>query len=204
MKEMWDNRYADKAYAYGISPNSFFKEALDQYKVKGKILLPAEGEGRNAVYAAQQGLEVVAFDISIEGKKKAIQLATKAGVEIQYEVGDFMKMDFKAKTFDVAALIYAHFPPTIRSMYHQRISELIKPNGLLILEGYSKNNLPLRIANPAVGGPDKIEMLFSEDTIKADFPAFDVLQLEEVEVDLNEGLYHNGVSKLIRFVGRKK
>ncbi len=203
MKEMWDNRYASEGYAYGIEPNVFFKQALDFHQPNGKILLPAEGEGRNAVYAAKKGLNVTAFDISIEGKNKALKLAEKENVEINYEVGDFFEMSLLNEKFDVAALIYAHFPPPVLSNYHKKIGELIQPGGMIILEGFSVGNIKWRNINPKIGGPDKIEMLFTEKLIKNDFPDFDILQLEEVEIELHEGKYHNGTGKVIRFIGKK-
>jgi hypothetical protein len=204
MKQMWDNRYAAEPYAYGTEPNVFLKEKLAQYALSGKLLMPAEGEGRNAVYAASQNIAVFAFDISEKGRAKAIKLANEHQVEINYNVGDFLKMDYIDNSFDGAALIYAHFPLPLLSVYHQKISHLIKPGGLVILEGFSKNNLPLREANPDVGGPNNVEMLFSKNSILDDFPNFEVLELEEATVDLKEGLYHNGKAKVIRFVGRKQ
>ena len=204
MKEMWDNRYSATDFAYGKEPNEFFRESLTSYNLSGKLLLPAEGEGRNAVYAAKQGLQVTAFDISEEGKNKAFQLASAEGVTIDYQIGDFLSMDFIENSFDAAALIYAHFPPSILSVYHQRIGELIKPNGIVMLEGFSTNNLPLREKNPEIGGPNKLEFLFTTESIKKDFPQFETLQLEEKEVELNEGIYHKGMGKVIRFVGKKK
>jgi len=204
MQEMWNERYGAESYAYGTEPNTFFAESFSWLKDAKNILLAAEGEGRNAVYAAKNGLRVSAFDISEAGKTKAYALAAANSVSIDYEVGDFLKMDFEPSTFDAAGLIYAHFSPPILSIYHQRIVELLKPNGLLILEGFSTNNLPYREANPKIGGPDKIEMLFSIERIKKEFPTLEILQLEEVEVELNEGLYHQGKGKVIRFIGRKK
>ncbi len=201
---MWNTRYASTDYAYGKAPNTFFKSVLDKHHFAGKILLPAEGEGRNAVYAAQKGLEVFAFDTSIEGQKKAFKLAIEQNVTINYEVGEFFELELIKEKFDVAALIYAHFPPLILTKYYQKVAELIQPNGFLILEGFSTRHLSLRAANPKVGGPGMIEMLFSEDTIKNNFPNFEIIQLEEVEVELKEGLYHNGIGKVIRFVGKKK
>ncbi len=105
MKEMWDNRYSTEDYAYGIAPNVFFKEVIAKYKLKGKMLLPAEGEGRNAVYAAKNGLEVTAFDISLEGKNKAIKLAERENVKIKYEIG------FNNELFALAGL-YDHYGDT--------------------------------------------------------------------------------------------
>ena len=201
---MWDNRYRDATYAYGKAPNDFFKSSVEKYQPEGIILMPAEGEGRNAVYAAKAGLEVYAFDISVEGRNKALQLAREEHVSIDYQVGDFQKMDFPEDHFDAAALIYAHLPLHLLADYHKIIARLIKPHGLVILEGFSKNNLPLREKNPGIGGPDKIEMLFSEESIIRDFPNFEVLELAEVETELSEGEYHNGIAKVIRFVGKKK
>lgn len=203
MKEMWDKRYSEKDYAYGLNPNEFFKETLDSLSVRGKLLLPAEGEGRNAVYAAKKGFEVTAFDISLEGKRKASLLAEREGVEIDYQVGDFFKLPLTNEKFDFAGLIYAHFPPPLLKTYHQKISDLLNPGGMIILEGFSLANLELRRMNPKVGGPDKPEMLFTTESIKKDFLGFDILTLEEVQIDLHEGIYHNGKAKVIRFVGKK-
>ena len=203
MKEMWNNRYADEEYAYGTAPNQFFQETLDKYNLEGNILLPAEGEGRNAVYAAKKGFNSFAFDISVEGKKKALKLAKKEEVLINYEVGDLFDLQLTKEKFDVVALIFAHFPPNIITKYHNKIAELIKPNGYLILQGFSKNHFELQKENPNAGGPKNIDFLFSVDAIKKEFPHFEIILLEEKEVELNEGKFHNAQSKVIRFIGRK-
>ena len=200
---MWDDRYASNDYAYGISPNDFFKETINKFELTGSIILPAEGEGRNAVYAAKKGIDVTAFDISIEGKNKAIKLAEKENVKIKYEVGDFFDLDLINEEYDSAALIFAHFPPPLLSKYHRKIADLIKPGGIIILEGFSTGHLGLQNANPNIGGPNKIEMLFSKESIQSDFPDFKVIKIEEVEVELNEGAFHNGVGKVIRYIGEK-
>ncbi|MDF9796863.1 cyclopropane fatty-acyl-phospholipid synthase-like methyltransferase [Catalinimonas alkaloidigena] len=202
MKEMWNERYRSASFAYGKEPNDFFKEALNKYNLSGKVLFPAEGEGRNAVYAVKQGLDVTAFDISQEGKNKALKLAALENVTIDYRVGDFLTMDFAEHSFDASVLIFAHFPPNILSDYHKKIASLIKPEGLVILEGFSKNNLTLREKNPEIGGPNKLDMLFSKESIAHDFSDFEIIKLEEVEIELHEGSFHNGTAKVIRFIGR--
>lgn len=204
MKDMWNERYASTDYAYGTAPNEFFKNLIDRSSLSGKILLAAEGEGRNAVYAAKKGLEVIAFDLSIEGKKKALRLAEKEGVEINYQVGDFFELPLQKEKFDTAAMIYAHFPPPILSSYHKKIAELVKPGGIVILEGFSVGNLEMRSKNPNVGGPKNAEILFTEDSIKKDFLDFEIIQLEEQIIELKEGTFHKGNAKVIRFVGKKK
>lgn len=204
MKEMWDNRYSSKDYAYGTAPNEFFKDSIEQHKLSGKILLPAEGEGRNAVYAAKQGLEVTAFDISIEGKKKALELAEKEGVEIRYEVGEFFNLNIVDEEYDAAALIFAHFPPPLIEKYHKKIAELIKLGGIIILEGFSTNHLQYQAEDPKVGGPKSIDFLFSKESIQKDFSDFELIHLEEVEVELSEGDFHKGKGSVIRFIGKKR
>ncbi len=204
MKEMWNKRYAEDGYAYGDEPNVFFKQQIDQLSKPGKLLLPAEGEGRNAVYAAKRGWEVHAFDISQEGQKKAMQLANDNNVSINYQVGTLDELNFSNKAFDSIGLIYAHFPTPIRAALHAQFSNLIKPGGHLILEGFSKTNLPLRQANPQVGGPDKLDMLFSVEEIAAQFNEIKPIILHDEEVELNEGKYHMGTARVIRFMGQKQ
>src|SRR5690242_11191247 len=110
----WDDRYREKEYAFGKLPNDFLKEQIGKLNA-GNILFPAEGEGRNAVFAAQLGWRVSAFDISTEGKHKAMQLASINGISIDYQVGELPKLDYHPEQFDAIALIFAHFPAPIKS-----------------------------------------------------------------------------------------
>ncbi|MEM6801868.1 MAG: class I SAM-dependent methyltransferase [Bacteroidota bacterium] len=200
---MWDDRYEKETYAYGEYPNEYFKEELSKLKI-GKLLLGAEGEGRNAVFAAKQGWQVSAFDISIEGKHKALQLAEKHGVSFDYKVGQLPEFNYEAEQFDAIGLIYAHFPPDIKSVYHKLLDNYLKKGGRIILEAFGKNHLSYREKNEKVGGPKDIDYLFSTDELKADFEQYEIIELVEKEVELNEGLYHNGRGSVVRFVGIKK
>lgn len=203
MKDFWNERFSHQEYAYGTEPNVFFRQSLDTYKPKGKILMPAEGEGRNAVYAAKTGLKVFAFDISKEGKRKALELAKKENVTINYEVGNFPELQVTQNSYDAIGLIFAHFPPEIKTQYYKIMMELLKPGGLVILEGFSKENLELKKANPQIGGPGKLEQLFSVEEIKTDLPDLNILQLEKCLVELQEGKFHIGTASVIRFIGKK-
>lgn len=204
VKEFWNKRYNEKEFAYGKDPNVFFKDTLSALNLSGKLLLPAEGEGRNAVYAAKKGLNVSAFDISEEGRNKTMELAKSENVEIDYQVGELNQLNFQQNSFDALALIYAHFSSDEKEKLHKDLAELIKPNGYLILEGFSVSNLEIREKNPQVGGPGNIEMLYSIKEIEETFPKFEILKLEEVLVELKEGNFHNGEASVIRFIGRKK
>lgn len=203
MKNFWDERYASDEYVYGTEPNSFFKEQLTKLQ-PGKILLPAEGEGRNAVFAAKLGWLVAAFDQSNEGKKKATKLAKKNKVQLDYQTVELSKINYKPNSFNCLGLLYAHFPADFRFDYHQKLDQLIQKGGTIILEGFSKNHLELSAKNKESSGPKNINMLFSIEDIKKDFPNYEIIVLEEKIVDLNEGLFHNDKSAVIRFVGKKK
>ncbi len=201
--QRWDARYREKEYAYGVEPNEYLKEQLESLD-KGKILFGAEGEGRNAVYASTMGWVVSAFDISIEGKNKALSLAQKNNTSIHYQVGLLPDLNYKRGEFDVIALIYAHFPPEIRSDYHKLLDKCVKKGGRIIIEAFGKNNLAYRSKNPEIGGPPDLASLFSIDELKSDFNNYTIVELVEKEVELSEGLYHNGKGSVIRFVGIKK
>jgi 2-polyprenyl-3-methyl-5-hydroxy-6-metoxy-1,4-benzoquinol methylase len=201
--ERWDERYSNDEFAYGEQPNNYLKEQLEKLTV-GTILFPAEGEGRNAVFAAKLGWTVSAFDISIEGKNKALQLGEANNVSIDYQVGELQTLDYNAEQFDAIALIYAHFPADIKSLYHKTLGKYLRKNGIVIFEAFSKKHIDYISKNEKVGGPKDIESLFSIDEIKSDFSNYEIIELTEKEIELNEGLFHNGKGSVIRFVGRKK
>ena len=203
MKNFWNERYGNQEYIYGKTPNVFFAEQLESLK-PGEILLPCEGEGRNAIFAAKLGWNVSAFDISEEGKNKALKLAKANNVSIDYQVGELETLDFQEEQFDVIALIYAHFPAEIKSAIHTELDKLLHKNGIIIFEAFSKKHLEYLAINDKVGGPKDIASLFSIEEIKADFPNYEIIKLEEKEIELSEGLFHNGTGSVIRFVGKKK
>jgi hypothetical protein len=199
----WNDRYSKDEFAYGEEPNNYLKEQLEKLNV-GTILFPAEGEGRNAVFAAGLGWTASAFDISVVGKNKAVRLAEINNVTIDYQVGELQALNYVPGQFDVIALIYAHFPADIKSQYHNTLDKYLRKNGIIIFEAFSKKHLDYLSRNEKVGGPKDIAMLFSMDEIKTDFANYDIIELEEKEIELNEGPFHNGTGSVIRFVGRKK
>lgn len=201
--DRWNERYSKESFAYGEEPNAYLKEQLEKLK-PGTILFPAEGEGRNAVFAARIGWNVSAFDISIEGKKKAFLLAEKNDVKIDYQVGELQTLNYNSEQFDALALIYAHFPAAIKSALHKELSTYVRKGGLVIFEAFSKKHLEYLAKDDRVGGPKEIDMLFSIEEIQSDFSDYEIIELEEKEIELNEGQFHKGTGSVIRFVGRKK
>ncbi|HTJ48724.1 MAG TPA: class I SAM-dependent methyltransferase [Cyclobacteriaceae bacterium] len=201
--EKWNDRYSKDEYAFGEQPNSYLKEQLEKLDI-GTILFGAEGEGRNAVFAARLGWTVSAFDISVEGKKKALQLAKNNNVTIDYQVGELQTLNYNNEQFDAIALIYAHFPPDIKSKYHKLLNNYLRKDGIIIFEAFSKSHIDYRLKDEKIGGPTDLESLFSIEELKSDFENYEIIELVEKEIELSEGLYHNGKGAVIRFVGRKK
>lgn len=197
MNDFWNERYKTSEYAYGTEPNNFFRNQLNKLTL-GKILFPAEGEGRNAVYAATKGWQVTAFDPSVEGKRKAELLASESGVTIDYRIDNYESIDFPIETFDCIVLIFAHMNPVKREVYHKKLISFLKTGGILILEGFSKNQI-----NNKTGGPRDIDMLFSKKELESDFSSLSELETTETEIHLNEGQFHQGIASVIRVLGIK-
>jgi ubiquinone/menaquinone biosynthesis C-methylase UbiE len=202
MKGIWDERYAQFDYAYGTLPNDFVRHNLLKL-TPGTVLFPAEGEGRNAVFAASQGWKSYAFDQSIEGKKKALALAHLIDVNIDYYINEGTELPYAVNQFDVIVFCYAHFPPSVKESIIAKTLTFLKPGGLVIFEAFSKKHLEYNAANPAIGGPKDEALLFSVNEMKQLFEGFTFEYLNEEEIELKEGLYHNGKGHVVRMIARK-
>jgi len=195
MKEMWNKRYAQEVYVYGKEPNEFFRQELLKL-TPGSVLLPAEGEGRNAVFAAKLGWDVHAFDNSSEALKKSERLAREHNVTLSYRLASFDEIEYPENFFDVIGLFYVH--TLARSSYHQKLIPYLKEGGLIILEGFSKKQV-----QNTTGGPRKVEMLFSREELLSDFKDLSLIAVNEKETELNEGEHHKGEASVIRLVAKK-
>lgn len=197
MKNFWDSRYKDEAYVYGTNPNTFFAEELLKL-TPGKILLPGEGEGRNAVFAAKHMWDVEAFDSSIEGQKKAVNLARKLEVEINYSIQDYNSFNLREDHYDVIGLIFTHMMPDMRGDFHKKLIKSLKTGGKIISETFSKTQL-----GNTSGGPPSLEMLHSIEELTTDFHGLTIDLLEEKDVPLSEGPFHQGIGSVLRLVATK-
>ncbi|ASV31718.1 class I SAM-dependent methyltransferase [Maribacter cobaltidurans] len=196
MKDFWNQRYAEEEFAYGKQPNEFLKKRLDLLE-PGTLLLPAEGEGRNALYALQKGWEVSCFDYSESAQKKAEGLIKAYGFDLDYQVTDIL--EYTTETcFDVLGFSYVHFPKEIRARAHKHLISFLKPGGTIIFEAFSKSQM----GKPS-GGPKNVDMLFSIEEIKTEFKGIQFTYLEELNIVLTEGHYHVGEASVIRFIGKK-
>jgi len=197
MKEFWNERYAQEEFIYGTEPNEFLREFINLLPT-GKIILPCDGEGRNAVFAAKKGWEVNAFDFSRSAKEKARALAKQEKVNPVFEVADILEKDFEEGSADVVALIYAHFPAALRKIAHQKAINWLKPGGKLILEAFN----PRQMENSS-GGPKNLELLYTEEMLREDFKDLKIEKLERLETKLSEGEFHKGKADIIRLIAEK-
>jgi len=197
MQNQWDECYARQEYIYGTEPNSFLKEELAKLK-PGKILFPAEGEGRNAVYAATLGWITEAFDQSTEGQKKALLLANQKRVAINYQIQSLADWNPEPDQYDCIALIFVHMPDGLRQKVHLSAIKALKPGGTLILEAFTINQL-----SRTSGGPKTADLLFTFELIESDFRNLALVEISEKQVMLEEGQLHQGLAEVIQLVGRK-
>ncbi|CAI8444675.1 MAG: Uncharacterised protein [Cryomorphaceae bacterium] len=194
--KIWNDRYSKTAYAYGTDPNEFFKAELAKLEPAG-VLLPAEGEGRNAVHALKEGWNVVAFDQSEAARDKALKLAAEHGQQLEYAVADAQEYLCPVMV-DVLAPIYLHPPGASRMEIYIRLSRFVAPGGHLIFEAFSEKNIGM-----GSGGPQGRSMCFTVEAVQQLFSDFGQLEVWEEKITLNEGLYHNGEAWVIRARGTK-
>ncbi len=197
MKEMWNQRYSGNEYAYGEEPNLFFRTFIDSNK-PGSILLPGEGEGRNAVYAATKGWDVFAFDFSENAAKKARLLAEKHRVNLKYENINFENFEPPENQFDIIALIYVHLPSKQRPKFFRNLITSLKPGGKIVMEVFSKTQL----LNDT-GGPKTEDLLYDFDELRQSFKSMEFEKLVEQIVELREGKFHGGKADIIRMIAKK-
>ncbi len=195
-QDFWNQRYSESEYAYGEQPNAFIADQLPQLP-KGRILFPAEGEGRNAVYAATLGWQSIAFDQSTAGQEKALRLAAKNNVTIEYSVCSALSFT-QSEAFDAIAFCYFHTPLQLLNPIYSHLLDQLKPGGNVLLEGFSEKNLGL-----GSGGPQELSMLFSTEKITHLLKDLKNLRVWEEQVVLNEGKYHQGNAWVIRAIAEK-
>jgi cyclopropane fatty-acyl-phospholipid synthase-like methyltransferase len=199
MKEFWNERFGGEEYFYGTTPNAFLASQAHLLKPGQFVLSVADGEGRNGVWLAEQGLDVLAVDFSEKALQKSRKLAESRGVTLQTELVDVHNWNWGENRFDVIVAIFIQFAsPQERPRLHQSIQRALKPGGLLLLQGYTPKQLEFR-----TGGPSNRDNLYNAADLQHDFAAMGILQLREHETVINEGPGHSGMSALVDLVARK-
>lgn len=197
--KVWNERFDTPEFVFGTAPNAWLARQAHLLKPGQRALAVADGEGRNSVWLARQGLRVEAFDISSVGVDKARALARDAGVEVAYRVCDCEAWDWEAGAYDVIAAIFIQFAaPAQRSRLFARMRAALRPGRLLILQGYTPKQLEF-----GTGGPGVLENLYTEELLRTEFATLEMLELDAYEASLQEGARHVGPSALIGMVARR-
>ncbi|HZV22046.1 MAG TPA: class I SAM-dependent methyltransferase [Hyphomicrobiales bacterium] len=200
--EFWDERYRGDSYAFGKTPNAFLVSQSHYLSPGLRALVPGDGEGRNGVWLAGQGLTVDTVDVSPLGVEKARKLAAERGVIIGTEIADLLSWDWPRNRYDLVAALYVHFFDTDRPRMHRAMIEALKPGGILIFEAFSLAQAEMKKKYHS-GGPPNTDMLYSNEKLSADFKDAEMLLLEETIVELDEGHRHKGPAAVIRAIVRK-
>lgn len=196
--DFWNSRYAAAGFAYGTAPNDFLAGAAARLPAGGTVLCLAEGEGRNAVWLAQQGYRVTAVDASAVGLAKARALAAERGVAIATICADLTDFAIVPAAWDGIVSIFCHLPPPLRLAVHRACVAGLAPGGVLLLEGYTPRQLAYR-----TGGPPQLELLYEAETLRDDFTGLELELLQEVVREVREGSCHTGSGAVVRVVARK-
>lgn len=199
MKDFWNERFGGAEYFYGTEPNAFLASQAHLLRAGQSVLSVADGEGRNGVWLAEQGLDVLAIDFSEKALEKSRRLAASRGVSLQTELVDVHTWDWGENRFDVIVAIFIQFASSEeRPALHLAIQQALKPGGLLLLQGYTPKQLEYR-----TGGPSNIDNLYTAEDLRRDFGALEILQLREHDSEISEGPGHSGMSALVDLVARK-
>ncbi|MCX7545622.1 SAM-dependent methyltransferase [Marinicella gelatinilytica] len=193
----WDDRYNDEGYFYGVAPNDFLAAEYQAIPL-GRVLCLAEGEGRNAVFLAEQGYQVTAVDASKVGLEKAKKLARDRGVEITTVQADLAEYQIEASSWHGIVSIFCHLPPKLRQRVHRAVADGLVLGGALVLEAYTPAQL-----NNNTGGPPSAELMMDAAMLKADFKALDIVHLAELKRDVIEGRGHTGAADVVQLLATK-
>lgn len=197
--EMWNGRYQQSDYLFGTEPNAYLRRHAGLWHPGQSVLCVADGEGRNSVWLARQGLNVDAFDISDVGVGKAKKLAQAAGVSVGFTISDCDQYAWPVAAYDGIAAIFVQFAdPPMRERLFANMVKSLKPGGILILQGYTPQQL-----NYKTGGPPQVSHLYTKEMLRDAFSGLRIIELLEYEDDLAEGNHHLGRSALMGLVARK-
>ncbi len=189
----WDERFAGDDYAYGTEPNTYLRAQAWRLRPGMNALSVADGEGRNGVWLAGQGLDVLSVDSSAVGLAKAQRLAVDRGVRLTTVQADLLEWQWGRDAFDLIASIYMHFAPEVRPRMHRAMIDALRPGGLVLIEAFHK-----RQPGRGAGSP-----VYQPDALQNDFADLQILELLVGTVTLDEGTFHRGPAEVVRFLGRR-
>ena len=198
-QKMWDERFSQVEPVYGEAPNGYLQAQAFRLKPGMKVLVPGDGYGRNGIWLAKQGLQVHTVDLSPVGVERAQKAARAAGLQMTIELGDLSTWHWPVERFDAVVSIFLHLPPELRAKIHASMLRALKPGGLVILEAFN----PAQLQHSS-GGPKQVELLYTAELLRRDFAPAEALELDEAEVQMDEGPMHRGLAAVVHGVFRRR
>jgi SAM-dependent methyltransferase len=196
--DFWNARYKESEYAYGLEPNDFLKSKINSLKPNSKILCLAEGEGRNAIFLAENKHQITAIDYSDEGLNKLKSLAKERNVIVQIICADLNQYKIEPNQWDAIICIFGHFPIELRKAVFKQVYTGLRKNGVFLMEAYHKDQLKYK-----TGGPQVADLLYSKEELQNDFSEFENISIETFIKEIEEGKFHKGTSAVIQVVANK-
>jgi SAM-dependent methyltransferase len=197
-QKMWDERFSQLEPVYGDEPNVFLEAQAFRFPPGGKLLVPADGYGRNGIWLAKQGFQVHTVDLSPVGVERARKAAMASGVTVTIEQADLSSWTWPVAQFDGIASIFLHLPPQLRTQVHASMLRALKPGGLVILQAFIPRQLQY-----SSGGPKQVDLLYTAEVLRQDFAPATALELEEKQINIREGHMHSGPAAVVQAVFRK-
>ena len=197
LRAMWEERYGAEEFVFGTDPNDFLRANLSTLG-SGNVLCLAEGEGRNAVFLAENGLSVSSVDLTESGVAKTHRLATERGVVVDAVTGDLADFDLGVAKWDAIVSIFAHTPPSIRIDLHRRVVDALAPGGVFLLEAYT----PAQVGR-GTGGPQVPELTMTAEGLRGELAPLEFLTIQELEREVIEGPGHTGEGAVVQVIARK-
>jgi SAM-dependent methyltransferase len=195
----WNRRFSQPGYLFGTEPNAWLHEHAGLWEAGQRVLCVADGEGRNSVWLAQQGLIVDAFDIAEVGVRKARDFARSTGVKVNFAVADIAGLQWPQALYDGVVAIFIQFAdPALRARIFAGMAQCLKPGGIVVLQGYTPLQLEYR-----TGGPPCAAHMYTPQLLRDAFAGMEILDLREYETELAEGTGHKGRSAVLGLVARK-
>ena len=198
-QKMWDERFSKAEPVYGEEPNEFLAAQAGRFKAGMKMLVPADGYGRNGLWLARQGFQVHTVDLSPVGVERARKAAEAAGVKMTIECEDLATWKWPAGEFDGVFAIFLHLSDELRRQVHAAMLRAVKPGALVILEAFHPGQL-----KHSSGGPKQVELLYTADMLRRDFVGAETVEIEEKETEVREGPMHSGPATVVRAVFRRQ
>lgn len=193
----WDQRYSEPGYTYGTTPNTFLVSVVNRIP-PGRVLMLAEGEGRNAVYLASLGYRITAVDASAVGLGKALELAAERGVSLTTVVADLDRFEIEPGQWDAIVSCFCHIPSAIRIPLHRKVVNGLKPGGVFVLEGFSKEQMDYD-----TGGPKSLDMLMSIEELLQELAGLEIIHAATLVRDVKEGRGHTGLASVVQILAMR-